>query len=73
MKIDKLKICNKFVMAIMIIVIAIASAFYMVVYTDNALLPMHNFMKHVEKNFWNIIMYASLVAMIVTLVTLIGL
>ena len=61
---EKLTLREKFIVVIMVIV----AAFYMEFFTDNPGSPFKAIMKNIEKNFWIIIMYASLVAMIITLI-----
>lgn len=61
---EKLTLREKFI----VVILVIAAAFYMEFFTDNPGSPFKAIMKNVEKNFWTIIMYASLVAMIITLI-----
>ena len=61
---EKLTLREKFIVVIMVI----GAAFYMEFFTDHPGSSFKTFMKNIEKNFWTIIMYASLVAMIITLI-----
>ena len=60
---EKLTLREKFIVVIMVI----AAAFYMEFFTDNPGSPFKAIMKNIGKNFWTIIMYASLIAIIITL------
>lgn len=59
----KLTLREKFI----VVILVIAAAFYLAFFTDHPGSPFRTVMKNIEKNFWTIIMYASLIAIIITL------